>query len=254
MHASEIDFTGKVVLVTGGSSGIGNGIAQMFRDHGATVHVTGTRENADAYAAPSGQADGTDGSDLQGMTFHSLDLADDGAVAAFELPGSRLDVLVNSVGTVAYKRKEFELETFRRILDVNLTGIMHCCVKFHDLLATCGGCVVNLGSLASFNATRGNPAYSASKGGLRTLTMSLAEAWAGDGIRVNGVAPGFVATKITRISRDNPDIYQASLRAIPMRRWGEPREMGGVALFLASPLASYVTGQMIIVDGGMSLS
>ncbi len=188
------------------------------------------------------------------MTYHQLDVSDDTAVDAFDPGFESLDVLVNSVGTVQYKRREFEMAGFREVLDVNLTGVFHCCTRFHTLLAQSKGTAINVGSVASFRATRGNPAYSASKGGLRTLTMSLAEVWARDGIRVNGIAPGFVESKLTKISRDNPQIYEESLKAIPLRRWGTPVEMGGVALFLASPLASYVTGQMIIVDGGQSLS
>jgi len=244
---NEIDFTDKMVLVTGGSSGIGNGIARVFREHGATVHVTGTRESAEDYSD-------TDGSLLDGLTYHQLDVSDDAAVEAFDPGFERLDVLTNSVGTVQYKRREFEMAGFREVVDVNLIGVFHCCTRFHEMLARTKGTAINVGSVASYRATRGNPAYSASKGGLRTLTMSLAELWARDGVRVNGIAPGFVESKLTKISRDNPEIYEASLKSIPMRRWGDPEEMGSVVLFLASPLASYITGQMIIVDGGQSLS
>ena len=132
-------------------------------------------------------------------------------------------------------------------------SVMSICTKFHAMLAATNGSVVILGSGASFFATMGNPAYSASKGALVTLTKTLAEAWAGDGIRVNGIAPGLIATKITKVTWGHPRRYQDSLEAIPMKRWGTPEEMGGIALFLASPLSSYVTGQMLIADGGMSL-
>ncbi len=244
---NEIDFSGKTVLVTGGSSGIGNGIARVFRDHGADVHITGTKAGAADYA-------GMDGCHLDGLTYHTLDVSDDDAVKLFNPGVGKLDVLVNSVGTVIYKRGEFEMEGWRKVMDVNLNGVMHCCLRFHDLLAASKGCIIQVASMASFHATRGNPAYSASKGGLRTLTMTLAEAWARDGIRVNAIAPGFVDTKLTKVSRDNPAIYEASLRGTPLGRWAEPEEMGGVCLFLASPLASYVTGVMIPVDGGAGLS
>jgi 3-oxoacyl-[acyl-carrier protein] reductase len=127
-------------------------------------------------------------------------------------------------------------------------------MKFEKLLIASKGSVVNIGSVACFNAVRGNPAYSASKGGLLTLTKSLAQLWARHGVRVNGVAPGFVRTKLTEAQHANREMYEASLRAIPLGRWGEPEEIGGAVLFLASPLASYITGQMILVDGGVTLS
>ena len=245
---NEINFSGKTVLVVGGSSGIGNGIARAFRDHGATVFVSGTRASAADYQAEE------DGSDLTGMTYFQWDVSDDKTVENLTPPFSTLDVLVLSQGLVMYKRAEFQMPNFRRVLDVNLMSVMSCGMKFHDMLAATKGSVIIVGSGASFHAVFGNPAYSASKGALVTLTKTLAEAWATDGIRVNGIAPGLVATKITKVTWDHPRRYEDSLNEIPLHRWGTPEEMGGVTLFLASPLSSYVTGQMIIVDGGMGLS
>ncbi len=242
-----IDFSGRTVLVTGGSSGIGNGIAHLFREAGAGVHVTGTRAAEDYTGEP--------GSDLSGLTFHRLDIGDDAAVAAFAANWKGpLDVLINSVGTVAYRRKEFEIETFRCVLDVNLTGVFHISVLFKDRLAERKGSIVNVTSVAAFNSTPNNPAYSASKGGLGILTKSLGDNWGREGVRVNAVAPGFVESKLTRVSRDNPKIYEATVRQTPLGRWGAPEDMAGAALWLASPLASFVTGQTIVVDGGLSLS
>jgi len=236
-----LDFTGKTVLVTGGSTGIGNGIARAFRDHGAKLIITASRERA-AYDT-----------DMDGMDYHQVDIADDDAMRAFAAQVSSLDVLVNSVGTVVYKRKEFQMPTFRHVVDVNLNGVMHACVLFHDKLLATKGNIVNIASVASFRPTRGNPAYSASKGGLALLTKSLADAWGPEGIRVNGLAPGFVATKITAVSYDNPEINEGIVNTTPLRRWGTPEEMGQVALFLASDMASFMTGHTIPVDGGQSL-
>ncbi|MEO8559583.1 MAG: SDR family NAD(P)-dependent oxidoreductase, partial [Rhodospirillales bacterium] len=137
-----IDFSGKTVLVTGGSSGIGNGIARVFRDAGATVHVTGTKGRVAEYD-----------SDLKGMHYYPLDVADDKAVDTFKPEFSRLDVLVNSVGTVAYKKAEFDMPGWRRVMDVNITGVMHCCTKFRPLLAASKGSIVIVSSMASFHAT-----------------------------------------------------------------------------------------------------
>jgi 3-oxoacyl-[acyl-carrier protein] reductase len=242
----ELDFEGRTVLVIGGSSGIGNGIARAFRAHGAAVHVCGTRATAADYA-------GDEGSDLDGMSYSRLDVTDDFAVAQFTLLVDQLDVLVCAQGIAMYKRAEFEMPSFRRVMDVNLMSVMAVCTKFQPLLAKAKGSVVFVNSGGAFKATIGNPAYSASKGGMRILTMTLAEAWAPD-IRVNGIAPGYVETRMTRITRDHPRRYAETLENIPLKRWGTPEEMGGVALFLASSLASYVTGQTLIVDGGKILS
>ena len=242
---NEIDFKGQTVLVTGGSSGIGNGIARTFRDHGAAVHITGTRESASDYRSEYG-------SEMTGLTYHQLDVSDDKAVQEFDPAFDRLDVLVNSVGAVQYKRREFQIDVFRNVLDVNLIGVMACCVKFHDLLADSKGSIIIIGSTGSFHAVPFQPAYSASKGALVTLIKSLAVAWARDGIRVNGIAPGPVKTKMTKISHQNPEIDRRTQESVPLGRWGAPEEMGGPALFLASPLASYITGLMIPVDGGLT--
>jgi 3-oxoacyl-[acyl-carrier protein] reductase len=244
---NEIDFSGRTVLVVGGSSGIGNGIARTFRDHGATVYVCGTRPSAKDYGDE-------DGSDLSGLTYFPWDVTNDDAVKELRPPFEKLDVLVLSQGTVIYSQGEFEMSGFRRVIDVNLMSVMNCCVKFHDMLAANGGSIIVVGSSACFRSTKGNPAYSASKGGVLALTRTLAEAWARDGIRVNGVAPGLVATKMTKVTWNHPRRFQDSVAEIPLRRWGTPEEMGGVALFLASPLAAFVTGEMILVDGGQSLA
>jgi 3-oxoacyl-[acyl-carrier protein] reductase len=240
------DFSGRTVLVVGGSSGIGNGIAQAFRKHGADVHVWGTRALATDYRRD-------EGSDLAGLRYAQVDVADFDAVERWQPPFERLDVLVLSQGTVIYKRGEFRMEGFRKVIDVNLNSLMACATKFHDLLALAKGSLITVSSTAAYHSTRGNPAYNASKTGVVGLTRTLAEAWAGDGIRVNGIAPGLVDTKLTKVTTENPERLQASLQSIPLRRLGTPEDMAGVALFLASPLAAYVLGQTIPVDGGLIL-
>lgn len=242
----DFNFTGKTALVVGGSSGIGNGIAQAFRQRGAVVHVTGTRVSASDYATEPG-------SDLSGLVYHPLDVSTSAAVAAFAPPLDKLDILVLAQGTVLYKRGEFSPEGFRKIIEINLNSMMDCCLKFYALLKASRGTVVTVSSTAAFHATRGNPAYNASKSGLVGLTRTLGEAWAGDGIRVNGIAPGLVATKITKVTTDHPDRLKGALQSIPLGRLGTPEDMAGAVLFLASPLAAYIVGQTIIVDGGLIL-
>lgn len=242
----DTDFTGRRVLVVGGSSGIGNGIAQAFRARGAQVHVWGTRASAGDYTA-------AEGSDLAGLDYSCVDVSDPEAIAEAAMPFSGLDVLVLCQGTVVYGRGEFEQPGWDRVMAVNLDSPMHCARKFHDVLAEAKGAIVVVSSIAGFKATVGNPAYAASKAGAVSLTKTLGQAWARHGIRVNGIAPGLVATKLTRVTTDNPARREAALASIPQARLGTPADMAGAVLFLASPLAAYVTGQTLVVDGGLSL-
>lgn len=242
----ELDFSGKTVFVVGGSSGIGNGIAQAFLRKGATVHVAGTRARAADYAdSPDSQ--------LAGLHYHRIDAGDTGSIESFVPPFDRLDVLVLSQGQVLYKRQEFKTPAFKQVVDVNLTSLMTFAEKFHAMLQASQGSIITISSTAAFHAVRGNPAYAASKAGALGLTRTLADAWARDGIRVNGIAPGFVATKMTRVTTDHPERMEAAMERIPLGRFGTPSDMAGVALFLASPLAAYVIGQTIPVDGGLTL-
>ena len=242
----DTDFTGKHVLVVGGSSGIGNGIAHAFRKRGAAVHVWGTRASPADY-------DPADGSDLTGLGYTSVDVGDPAAIEAAPLPFATLDVLVLSQGTVVYKRGEFEQAGWDKVMAINLDSIMNCARKFKPQLAEANGSLITVSSVAGFGANVGNPAYAASKAGAVSLTRTLGNAWAGEGIRVNGIAPGLVDTKLTKVTTQHPERLAGSLARIPQRRLGTPEDMAGAVLFLASPLAAYVTGQTLIVDGGLTL-
>lgn len=244
---NDTDFTGKRVLVVGGSSGIGNGIAHGFRQRGADVHVWGTRPSADAY-------DGVEGSDLTGLTYAGVNASDYNALTAYEPPFDTLDVLVQCQGTVRYKQAEYEKQGWDDVMDVNINSVMHIANKFKAMLSAAKGSLIIVSSIAGYGANIGNPAYAASKAGAVSLTKTLGVAWARDGIRVNGLAPGLVPTKLTAVTTENEKRKEASLRAIPVRRMGTPEDMAGVVLFLASPLAAYVQGQTIIADGGLILS
>ena len=243
---NELDFGGKTVLVVGGSSGIGNGIAQAFRAHGAAVHVCGTRGGAGDYRKD-------EGSDLDGLRYSQLDISSASAIAAARLPLDQLDVLVLSQGTVVYKRGEFKMDGFRKVMEVNLMSLMACADKFYGVLKASKGTMIIVSSTAAFHATKGNPAYNASKTGAMGLTRTLAQAWADDGIRVNGIAPGLVDTKLTKVTTEHPDRLKGALQSIPLKRLGTPADMAGAALFLASPLSAYIIGQTIVVDGGLIL-
>lgn len=244
---NELDFTGQRVLVVGGSSGIGNGIAQDFRRRGARVHVWGTRATAADYA-------GIDGSDLSDLGYSFVDVGDPAAIEAAPAPFDGLDILVLSQGTVLYKQGEFAREGWDRVIAVNLDSVMHCITKFRPYLRDSGGRVVIISSVSGFIANRGNPAYAASKAGAVALTRTLGEALAPEGIRVNGIAPGLVDTKLTKVTTEHPKRREMALASIPLGRLGTPGDMAGAAVFLASPLSSYVVGQTLIVDGGLILS
>jgi 3-oxoacyl-[acyl-carrier protein] reductase len=244
-RAKSLDFTGKTVLVVGGSSGIGNAIARAFLQGGAQVHVWGTRPSAADYGAAD---------PLAGLRYRQVDVTALQALESMEPEFKQLDVLVQSQGAVLYGRGEFAMPGFRRIVDVNLSSVMACAVKFRSHLVESRGSMIVISSVAAFRTTRGNPAYSASKAGVVALVRTLAVTWAQDGVRINTVAPGLVATKLTSVTTDNPARLKAALDEIPVGRLGTPEDIAGAVLFLASPLASYIVGQTIVVDGGALLS
>jgi 3-oxoacyl-[acyl-carrier protein] reductase len=247
MTTDPLDFTQRRVLVIGGSSGIGNGIAQGFRAAGAQVTVTGTRPDEGDYLE-------AEDSDFTGLAYRQLDVRDRTAAGRLARELGPLDVLVQSQGIVRYKRAEFGREGWDEVVDVNLNSVMDVARAFHAGLAARGGAMIVVSSVAAFKATIGTPAYAASKAGAASLVRTLGAAWARDGVRINGIAPGFVPTKMTAIMTEHPERREGALRAIPLGRMGSPQDMAGAALFLASPLATYMTGQTLVVDGGLSLS
>lgn len=252
---NDTDFSGQRVLVVGGSSGIGNGVAQAFRARGAEVHVWGTRARAEDYVD-------SEGSDLSGLHYACVDVGDPDAIEAAAQPGgdgATLDVLVLCQGTVVYKRGEFERAGWDKVMAVNLDSLMHCCRRFKPALLPSagreGGKIIIVSSISGLGGSNvGNPAYAASKAGAMSLTRTLGVAWAPEGIRVNGMAPGLVDTKLTKVTTENPKRLAGALANIPARRMGTPADMAGAVLFLASPLGAYMNGQTIACDGGLSLA
>ncbi len=243
----DTDMTGQRVLVVGGSSGIGNGIAQAFRARGAAVQVWGTRARAADY-------DPAQGSDLTGLGYACVDVGDPEAISAAPAPfDTGLDVLVLCQGTVVYKRGEFARPGWDRVMAINLDSVMQCTMRFRAALVASRGSVIVVSSISGLKANIGNPAYAASKAGAISLTKSLGQALAAEGIRVNGLAPGLVDTKLTTVTTQHPDRLAAAVARIPQSRMGTPADMAGAAIFLASPLAAYVTGHTLVVDGGLSL-
>lgn len=241
-----LDYSGKRALVVGGSSGIGNGIARGFAENGAEVIVTGTRPDEGDYLE-------AEDSDFTGLSYRQFDVADRDAADRIAQDLGELDILVLCQGIVRYNREEFEQAGWDDVILVNLTSLMDCARTFHPSLSAKNGTIIIVSSTGAFHAMIGNPAYGASKAGAVSLVKSLAQAWASDGVRVNGIAPGYVPTKMTRVTTENEKRKEGAIARIPLRRMGSPEDMAGTALFLASPLSSYITGQTIIVDGGLSL-
>ncbi len=238
---AHFDYSGKCVLVTGGSSGIGRAIAVGFRDAGAAVTILGTRSGPEDYP-----------DELADMTYRQLDMTDNAGILALAADMPVLDVLVNSAGTTVRGPAAFEPDNFEYTVQVNLNGAYRMSHAFEKQLKASGGSIVNIASMTSYFSSPRGPGYGASKAGILQLTQSLASAWAGHGVRVNGIAPGWIETKLTAPVQANEPVNRQIMDRTPMGRWGRPEEMAGAALFLASDAAAFVTGVTIPVDGGWS--
>lgn len=246
-------LAGRQVVVTGGSSGIGRGIALAFAQAGAQVLATGVTK-AEVEAATDWATDWAAAQDLPGsLRFAALDVRDDAAVAQLIGGVPDLYALICCAGVIR-RGAEMDPQVFQQVIDVNLNGAMRCALAAKPALARTGGSVVMTASMLSFFGGGLVPGYSASKGGVAQLTKSLAIAWAADGIRVNAIAPGWIATPLTAGLQDDPARAEAILSRTPMRRWGQPGDLAGPALFLTTPMAGFMTGTVIPVDGGYAVA
>jgi NAD(P)-dependent dehydrogenase (short-subunit alcohol dehydrogenase family) len=231
------EFQGKTALVTGGSTGIGLGVAQAMASLGIQVIAAGVDAPADG----------------GGIEFRRVDVTSQEQVEGLAATLRRLDILVNCAGIIR-RDAEFEMPTFLEVINVNLAGVMRLCTACRPLLREARGCIVNTASMLSFFGGPRVPAYTASKGGIAQLTRSLAVAWAPEGIRVNAVAPGWIETPLTRELREDAQRSAPILARTPMARWGTPADVAGPVIFLCSKAAAFVTGVVLPVDGGYSIS
>jgi NAD(P)-dependent dehydrogenase (short-subunit alcohol dehydrogenase family) len=183
------------------------------------------------------------------VTIRPLDVTDDAAVDSFAKDYGRVDALINCAG-ILLRDKEYEIATFVRVLDVNLTGTFRTCMAFRPALAQSKGSIVNIASMNAIQALPRLPAYCASKGGVVMLTKALALSWAPEGIRVNAVAPGYIETSINETGRQDQTHYRRIAERTAFKRWGKPRDVAGAVAFLCMPASSYATGTAVTVDGG----
>lgn len=227
-------------VVVGGAGDIGAAITNLFCDLGATVTATGVdrRDIARSQLKPR-----------EGLQISPLDITDNSAVNAFAAGCERADALVNCAG-ILMRDREYEIENFMKVLDVNLTGTFRTCTAFRPHLSRANGSIVNIASMNATLALPRIPAYCASKGGVVMLTKALALAWAEQEIRVNAVAPGYIETAINASGRSDRAHYERIANRTAFKRWGKPQEIAGAVAFLCMPASSYATGTVVTVDGG----
>jgi 2-deoxy-D-gluconate 3-dehydrogenase len=249
------DLKARVALVTGGNGGIGLGMARGLAQAGARVVIAARNSQKSAAAVEALKTLGSDSFAL------AADVTDEGSVRALfdQLADrcGRLDILVNNAGTTVRKPvDQLTLAEWNTVMDTNLTSAFLCCrAAYPQLKATGGGKIINIGSMMSIFGAPFAPAYGASKGGIVQLTRAMATSWAADLIQVNAVLPGWIQTELTDGARAQVQgLNERVIARTPAGRWGQPDDLAGIAVFLASAASDFVTGAAIPVDGGYSIA
>lgn len=246
--AADFDLTAKVAIVTGGNGGIGFAIVQGLADAGAAIVIAARDAEKNARAVAALQRSGAK------VLSISTDVRDEASVQAMvqsaEQAFGHVDILVNNAGINIRKApQDYSLDEWQQVLNTNLTGVFLCSRAVYPCMVKAGGGkIINIGSMTSIFGSNVSPAYAATKGGVVQFTKSLAIFWAKDHIQVNAILPGWIHTDLTASAAS--ERYQFIRSRIPHGRWGEPGELAGAAVFLASRASDYVTGIVLPVDGG----
>jgi 2-deoxy-D-gluconate 3-dehydrogenase len=242
---------GRTALVTGASRGLGAAMARALAEAGADIVLHASREvprrEADSIATSFGVRTAGVTADL-GTTDAALKLMDDAAAAI----GTSVDILVNNAGIIRRNAAvDYSDADWDEVIAVNLSSVFRLCRAAGAQMVSRGrGKIVNIASVLSFQGGIRVPAYAAAKGGIAQLTKALANEWAAHGVNVNAIAPGYMRTDNTRAIADDPARYREITARIPAGRWGEPADLAGAVVFLASAAADYVHGHVLVVDGG----
>ncbi len=246
-NSTSYDYNGAKVLVTGGTSGIGYGIASAFARAGASVIVTGTRASIKDY----------DEVDLGAFTYKTLKVQDTEAIIALAESLDGLDILINNAGASMPGGDEWDHDGFEESIRVNLLSAYHmsrACLEHLKASTINGGAsIIGIASLTSFFANEMVPGYGAAKAGMVQMAKSMGLTWAEHGIRANNIAAGMTETRMTSFMKDMPEFNDPIIERTPLKRWGSPEDMAGAVLFLCSEQASFITGQTLTLDGGYTL-
>ena len=232
-------FKEKQILITGGTSGIGAGIAEAFLNDGANVTLTGATDHEVLTAKEN----------LPRATCKQLDVRNAEQINSIISDFDQLDHVINCAGVIK-RTEEHDPETFSDVIDINLNGSMRICHAARRKLSQSNGSIVNMASMLSYFGSGVAPAYASSKGAIAQMTKSLAIAYADDGIRVNAIAPGWIKTPLTQSLQDDPEKYENIKNRTALKCWGNPSDIAGGVIYLCSPLANYITGTILPIDGG----
>ncbi len=229
-----------IAIITGGGTGLGQATARQLLADGFQVRALGM-DVEEEIAHP-------------GYSFTRFDVTEETAISALAADFEGVEALINAAGIILHEGKEFGNDGFQKVMEVNLRGTQLMSFAFERALKARRGAIVNFASMWSIFGSGRNPAYSASKGAVESLTRSLAVAWGSDGVRVNAVAPGWIRTRLSVNAMTTPERAGPILGRIPANRWGEPVEVASAVGFLVSPAASYINGVVLPVDGGYSIA
>jgi len=248
---SKFSLTGKTAIVTGGAKGLCYSMAEALHDAGATVVLVDVLDLVDESAARLG-ATGAPVYAVKG-DLGNIESLKKACKEALELLGGKIDILLNGAGIqFRCKAEDFPADRWQKILDINLSAVFYMSQVIGTTMLEQGkGKIINVASMTSFMASVMIPAYSASKAGVAQVTKALSNEWAGRGICVNAIAPGYMNTQLTQdMKQVNPKQYEEISNRIPMGRWGEAEDLKGIVVFLASEASDYISGAVIPVDGG----